>query len=1655
MHPSLSLKARFTCCPIICVILLAALPVFARQPMVSSFSPTSGPTGTTVVITGTGLSSTASDNIVYFGAARAAVIAANGTSLTVTVPVATTHELITVTVGGLTAYSKQAFHVTFAGGGSTITNQSFGQRIDSVTGLHPYGIVMVDLDGDGKADIATVANAGAPPPMVGIHRNTGGMGAVSFASPAYFAAPPGSNPYSIAAGDLDGDGKKDIVTTSITSNLVSVYRNTSTPGSINLATRIDLPTGSNPYSVAIGDIDGDGKPDLAIANFLSATISVFRNTSAPGNISFAAQQELPSIGTARMIAIGDLDGDTKPDLVVTNSLHNSITLYRNQSAPGNISFASGISQGVGTDQTCALAISDLDADGKGDLVITGNNTTLITPAEVSMQVLKNVSTTGNLSFIKAGQLGTGDTYSVIITDVNGDGKPDLVASNSDYKLFVCENTGTVGSMSFAIPAEQPTGHAPYALSAGDLNEDGLPDIATANFTGSSFSVLKNRVTGPAIISFSPTSAPAGAMVTITGTNFTGATAVQFGGVAAASFTVQSATAIKAVVGIGSSGEIAVTTPKGTTALSGFTLIDPPAITSFSPVVVTQGNTITIKGANLQGATAVSIGGVAASSFNIISPIEIQAVVGDGASGKVAVTTIAGTAEMAGLTYIPAPVISSFTPTSGIPATKVTITGTAFIDVTGVSFGGVAANSFITVSPTTITAIVHTGASGAVTVSTKYGSASLNGFTFVQPPVPKVVSFAPLSGPVGTTVTINGTDFAPTPANNIVFFGAVRATVSQATVQSLTVTVPYGVTYKPLSVTVKNLTGYADRPFHVTMPSGGGSLFTSASFGSRLDYTAQGGSMAGGIADLDGDGIPDLAIINYHSTSFSVARNTSTAGIISFAPRIDIAINGNPFDITIGDIDGDGKPDLVIIQHYTFRGISVFRNLSTPGNISFAPPVEMQTGKDPNDVAIVDLNGDGKADLVVTNNYAQNISIYKNTGILGSISFETALDLPGGGNLCVADFDGDKKQDIAVGRNTGALNILRNTSENGNFTFDVSNGQADYVAISGIAAGDFDGDNKPDLALTKGYFVHIYQNKNIPGSVAFGATGKYATGLNPYSPTINDLDGDGKLDLVVPTAYTPDDGFAIFRNTTTGGTISFAEKTAYSTGGQPPHAYAGDLNADGRPDIVIPDEKSNVSVWTNHIGKQPGIVSFTPRTAAGGVTISIQGSNFTGATAVLFGGVPAASFTIESSTSITAVTGAHGGSGTVEVLSPTGKGVGDGFLFAGPPVISAFSPTSAAPGQAVTITGHNFTDVSSVSFGGITPDSFAITSPTTIVAIIGKGGTGNVSATNVYGIGIKAGFTYQPVPVITSFTPDTAQIGTVVTIIGYNFAGTTTVSFNGVNATSFTVVSPTTITAVVPFCYPGDIKVAAGNLVGKASGFVFNGRPVITYSGNPAFCAGTDLLLTSSSADRNQWYKNGQAISGATANTLLINTEGAYTVSTIYLGTATAPSAGVVMYPIPAKPTITWTSDLGMVSSATTGNQWYTEAAQPVAGATNTSYRPGGPGKYYVKVTLNGCSSLSSDVYSFLPTAVIDLGAGNTLKLSPNPTTDYIVLNFTIQGNPTLAAEVLDLRGRLLVKQATIRSGDRIDIRGVSPGIYIVKVYNSNGKINAVFQVMKR
>jgi hypothetical protein len=457
-------------------------------PLITSFSPASGPIGTTVTISGENFGSTPANNIVFFGAVRAVVTAASPTSLTVTVPVSATYAPISVTTSGLTCYSNARFDVTFSNAGN-FTASSFSYPVNFNGGTSPTAIAVADIDGDGKPDLVTTESYND---SVAVFRNTN-IGSIitsrSLAAKVNFPTGYGTLT-GLAIGDIDGDGKPDLVVTAGNSNSVLIYRNTSKTGSIDsssFAAPVVLSTGNNPYAVAIADFNGDGRPDLVVTNQSDNTISVFQNMGTVGNIAFAPAEVFNTGQSPAGIAIADFDGDGMPDIAVANSKDSTVTVFLNTTSFAVISL---VSVPVKVDYPASgIAAADIDGDGLIDLAVANT--------DGAVTVLRNTSTIGSIVFAPGVDFTVGQVVSTLaIGDLNGDGKPDIVASATyEDSIFILQNLSTSGSIaagSFAPYASIAADYYTTGIALADLDGDGKPDIATANQLYDIVSVIQNE-----------------------------------------------------------------------------------------------------------------------------------------------------------------------------------------------------------------------------------------------------------------------------------------------------------------------------------------------------------------------------------------------------------------------------------------------------------------------------------------------------------------------------------------------------------------------------------------------------------------------------------------------------------------------------------------------------------------------------------------------------------------------------------------------------------------------------------------------------------------------------------------------------------------------------------------------------------------------------------------------------------------------------------------------------------------------------------------------------------------------------------------------------------------------------------------------------------
>ncbi|MEU9061000.1 IPT/TIG domain-containing protein [Streptomyces sp. NPDC048430] len=260
-------------------------------------------------------------------------------------------------------------------------------------------------------------------------------------------------------------------------------------------------------------------------------------------------------------------------------------------------------------------------------------------------------------------------------------------------------------------------------------------------------------------------------------------------------------------------------------------------------------------------------------------------------------------------------------------------------------------------------------------------------------------------------------------------------------------------------------------------------------------------------------------------------------------------------------------------------------------------------------------------------------------------------------------------------------------------------------------------------------------------------------------------------------------------------------------------------------VVHPTGNSNSVTFTYVVAQVPVVTGVAPSSGptAGGTSVTLTGTGFTGATAVTFAGIPATSFMVNSATQITAVAPAgSAGAAVVNVTTPGGTSAPDAFFFyAAPPVLVSAGPAQGptAGGVVVTLTGSNLLNASAVRFGITDAASFTVVSATQITATAPPGsGNSPITVITPGGASNPVAFTYIPTPALTALAPTNGptSAGTVVTLTGTNLATASAVTFGG-TAVSFIVVSDTQITAIAPAGPAGPVAVSVTTAGGSSPG----------------------------------------------------------------------------------------------------------------------------------------------------------------------------------------------------------------------------------------------
>ncbi|HET9408157.1 MAG TPA: Ig-like domain repeat protein [Candidatus Sulfotelmatobacter sp.] len=380
-------------------------------------------------------------------------------------------------------------------------------------------VAIADFNGDGYPDIAATAQWNYPYCWNG---NGGtveillGNGDGTYQAPVTYCTG-GVDATSVAVADMNGDGKPDLVVMNLFTHppndngLVGVLLGNG-DGTFRPAVGYDL-GGPGGWSVVVADVNRDGKPDVVAANYDDDSIGVLLG-NGDGNLEPVVRYSSGGSGGPIALAVADVNGDHKPDLVVAINSNSTVGVLLGN---GDGSFQPAVAYNSGGLGPCWVAVADLNGDHKPDLVVANGGIDATYP-ESTDRTVGVLLGNGDGTFKAAVPYDSGgnNLMSAAVADVNGDGKPDLLLMNSGIVAVLLGNGN--GTFQTAL-AYYSGGNAPEA--AADLNGDVLPDLVDVSILGAGSVVgvmlhVGNLPTSTEVVS-SPNPSVFGEAVTLTAT----------------------------------------------------------------------------------------------------------------------------------------------------------------------------------------------------------------------------------------------------------------------------------------------------------------------------------------------------------------------------------------------------------------------------------------------------------------------------------------------------------------------------------------------------------------------------------------------------------------------------------------------------------------------------------------------------------------------------------------------------------------------------------------------------------------------------------------------------------------------------------------------------------------------------------------------------------------------------------------------------------------------------------------------------------------------------------------------------------------------------------------------------------------------------------
>jgi hypothetical protein len=840
-------------------------------------------------------------------------------------------------------------------------------------------------------------------------------------------------------------------------NLAEVYADGCS--GVNLKGARDYSVGQTPYAVAAGDFNSDGKPDIAAADYFGNSVRIaFGN----GSGAFASFSNFPVGFKPSSVAVGDVNGDGKLDVVTANYDSNNVSVLLNNGA--GVFSATNFSAGINPE---IVTLADFNGDGKLDVAVTN-------PASNAIAILLNNGTGGLLAPGFVSLAASATPKDLVAADFNGDSKTDLATANNNGTVSILLGTGT-GAFGAPTNITVPPGQDLKAIAVGDFSGDGKLDLVVASYNGWYIKVLNGNGSG------------------------------------------------------------------------GFTVV------SSALASITYPTDVELRDINADGKLDV----VAVSSFAFSSGATVNIYYGNG--------------------------------TGGSTQSQVVLTGYSARSVAIADFNSDSKPDFVT--------NYSTGFDAGLSVALNDGTGKIETAEKIDP----IVNAPTYIGlPLIADFNLDGRNDLAYAYSSLTTGLAVRLELANGDLGPATI-YPAGL-YAYLVSGDFNGDGNPDI-------AGGDSNSTtmavflndgSGEFNAPVNYTVGGTVAALVTGDFNSDGKLDLVVA---SRSLHAVRVYIGDGNGGFQLTTSVNLNANPVSMVMGDFNNDGKLDVVTANACDGSGCParLLTLFAGDGMGGFALPLDLNN-LDPlpnlnnQSLAAGDFNGDGRLDLTITKisspDSAPQVALNNGGG-----SFAAFTTLPTGvpiAVIAVGDINGDGKPDIVAGGGSYSGLDVRVLLNHGAGAFDPPVNYAGIPSIQGLAIGDINSDGKRDIvfsnrppdsnassiwkllnkcALTRGQattdfdgdgitdlsvfrpstgnWYIIYSSDNSFHAIPFGASGDI--------PVPGDYEGDGKTDVAV---WRPSNGTWYYLRSSDG---QFAYQQFGANGDIP---VQGDYDGDGKTNFAV-------------------------------------------------------------------------------------------------------------------------------------------------------------------------------------------------------------------------------------------------------------------------------------------------------------------------------------------------------------------------------------------------------------------------------------------------------------------------------------------------------